>query len=413
MLDTRDGFFIYLYILLLLLLISVPYSNGTSYAVVTSPFAITAPELLSLFSIILIIIHLINYKYITFPQGIMIDSFTVGLIISSILISSYINNIDGFNTIFGHLIWIYVFYSIILFITILLDNPNALARSLILTAVGAATIAILQSVFGLFLDFGRPMVGRDIGWVTLPISRAAGPYGSYGSYGILLLTSLPVTMYAILNKNRQKIFQNGIILKSLGCVLVAGLIISQSRSTWTLCIIFLFVLVLTYLSRNHSRSLFIIFLLFGSVAAVLGISVIIVNIGLENVSSRLEANYVAAQLFFKDPLFGVGFGSFRNLATEYGVEIVVHNFFFETLVTAGLFGIIPLIFILLLNISRLIKILHHNGSSDPVSVAIFIGCSLALGEALFFRGIYSEEFWLVLAIMSGIYHYHFNRNPPV
>lgn len=131
--------------------------------------------------------------------------------------------------------------------------------------------------------------------------------------------------------------------------------------------------------------------------------------------TRLILNVSAIQMFIDYPIFGVGHSNFYNMfSNEFymipGVPIAtnvtyIHSWFFNVLAEQGLFGTIPLCFLLILVLVDLRKIISQAISKEErlIGIILFSLFFSLIAFEMFYPDFYDELILPVLGGMIGAY----------
>lgn len=222
---------------------------------------------------------------------------------------------------------------------------------------------------------------------------------------------LTYTIYHILkNINRKKIkLYNVIIIPVL-----INWVLSLSRSGWILGLLVFFVLLLLKLNnrlkeKNKSSLLFtsVFFIIIGLLLSIL------YQIGGINTKadwsffSRFYLWGAALQLFFLNPLVGVGLGAYQFHALHNINDLVVqlnpfpHNLFLRILAEFGIIGF--LLFIGM--IAQIFKFIYLKGVSQDkriIYIIFLLGITAYLIQGFVVEFLSSRYFWLYLGIFNYV-----------
>lgn len=239
------------------------------------------------------------------------------------------------------------------------DIPSFI-DALSLSAIVSSVLAIWQflrqeSVGGLWYFLGERIFNiSTIGISTVNLdSQILRPYGTFPHPNVLAFFLFATIVFSSLRivhekKNYEKIFLSlTIFVSSL------ALILTFSRTSLFLLILFSFYIIYTKAKTNTVRFLFILFFL-----AILVIFYLTQHIGsnffLRGIDFRQELFYQSFQIFVNNLYFGIGINNFfihqAQLITEISPVIFQppHNIFVLAFLQLGIFGfwIFPAVFVL-------------------------------------------------------------------
>lgn len=124
--------------------------------------------------------------------------------------------------------------------------------------------------------------------------------------------------------------------------------------------------------------------------------------GIDITNGRSELYSMAVNLFKENPMFGIGWGGFRNYARTYLDNISnVHNVYLQVFCELGLIGGLPflgILFGILAHAIRSYKRYKQTSTSDHICFSLFTILFLFI-YSLFDNAIYHDEFWLLFSII--------------
>lgn len=244
--------------------------------------------------------------------------------------------------------------------------------------------------FALFLYnilIGRPLSYR----ITLYDYNTLSPV-------ILLILSIVIFQYLKNNSNNKLILL--ILFISLSSVL------PQTRSyILATALLLIYLYIKTLASLNFSKSITMI-----GITALSAFLILKFNIldpiftrfqsavdGDQNVSERFVEYNLAKNLFFNNPLMGIGFGADFNV--RHG-ELVnyIHSFPYYLLANLGFFGVVPFSFILLLALFMFFKVKSFEVKSIIISglVMTFYSAFFAIYKWFSFGLIVGLVIWFII-----------------
>jgi O-antigen ligase len=195
------------------------------------------------------------------------------------------------------------------------------------------------------------------------MNRFPYPFMHPNSAGLLLCMSIPLALATVFSQNG---WLRGVMLGSLGTQF-AGLILTYSRGAWLGCVISLSAVSL--MAKNLRRCVLALSLI--GLVALLAIAPLRHRVmTLENpvddeaVAGRVKFMTDAFIVGLKHPLFGVGYGRDRlregvkeDIPNSQQVGFIPHShsIYTEMLAETGLVGLGALMWMVLLNITRLVR----------------------------------------------------------
>lgn len=395
--------------LLSLFIIFMPYKP---YGLVTFYFTLALSDFALLgVSLITVLAEGILRK-LQFPRPLFTDGV---LVCGFIIVAASSSTLNGnANAVYATTLitWLAVIYGLTSFVIISKGSLQIAVRAVIISACIVSFIAIGQSFFGVFMDIGRPAPARMIGPITIPVERSAGPYGTYGRFGMLLLLAFPAVLLERLDPETPSLFPNRWSVNAILLLLTVGILISQTRGTWIAAIVVTSITLAIYgkrkLSPQQQRQALV-------VSAICLIPVLIfallemVEMNVSTVLIRLKVYTIAVHVFMDNPIFGVGYQHFIPAASQYSEVTAIHNVFLEVLATLGLIGAVIFGLLFLRVGTRLAKTMVNTADEGTLPVAIPIGAIGVIVQAQVVRGLYAQEFWFTLGLVTAAYFVTFSK----
>lgn len=289
---------------------------------------------------------------------------------------------------------------------VLVKDETVLRRVFTFFLILAVAISILNVLTAFQIIppiLERLSASRELGNYKVPFKGAAVLFGGRGTYGIFMHGILPMALLALMKGPTRFANWRRIYTVPAVIAILAGLVVTQSRSAWLGTLFILFFMSLFYLN-NMRISRKIIFAV--GVAATLFLYLLLASnfvtdvrdMSAETVSGRIGGYVLAVKSFGDNPVFGMGDSNPYFIAAQ-GHEL--HNTYLTVLVDNGLVGFIPFMMIFFMTFKRLMKILGRSIDYDHRFLAVslfgsFIGLST---EASFYQGYFVKNFWMVLALI--------------
>ncbi len=220
------------------------------------------------------------------------------------------------------------------------------------------------------LVFPRYIADPELG---IHWGRARGPFLVSASLGITLVFCF-FNNFFLASRNDGP---PRVLIYLVNLLMLPAIFFTQTRSVWLAMVVCSVLwLVLSRKIRNKV-AIFLVFLAGG----IIGFSIFYTNLlspqrergGVTDpypVYARLGLVKITGQIFREYPLFGVGFGHFRDFATKYaqdptskyirfGSRLIEHNNFLSILAECGLVGLV-LYFLVFLNVFQHSRTLYHR-----------------------------------------------------
>lgn len=267
------------------------------------------------------------------------------------------------------------------------------------------SILIILEGFDIF-SIGAQYSKRSFFGFQMPFYKATGLPLSDGKIGTMIG---PVFLLLLLNIFFYKDRFTKLLFRHFQLLLIlAGIIICQSRSGWlalSVCLAYLFSSFFGKYTRFFTKFL----LLFGGIF-------ILVNSGLffkslvgegiyaYNVFHRGNSNLFAFTKFIESPIIGVGhsnlnFIEFSELHGNQWIETAVHNLFFDQLGSNGITGFIPLIGLFIVYFSFVEKLYLQSIRLNANRIKLFciwlkLSMIFIVIELNLYKGFYNEYLFL-------------------
>ncbi len=279
----------------------------------------------------------------------------------------------------------------------------------------AALIGLLSLVHAsgfLPVPFGqRTKPPRTFGPFRMPFPRTLGHPMSHNKFGILASVSLAtVTQTGLGGKGIiEPIWASGVLL----ALTVLGVLITQTRGPYLTVLVAIGLSAYLLLLRKRQRPwyssprgswgaavLYLGLLILANVLFPVLAPDFLLDVGgprdVYSALGRVDANVVAWRLFTESPFLGIGHGNFDQY---HNGETGIHNHLLEQLASTGLVGGAPyVLFHVLVLVSALRQLGHHQGLSQAVSRVLCVSVLATLFAYQFFPGFFVSTF----AVISGL-----------
>lgn len=198
----------------------------------------------------------------------------------------------------------------------------------------ALSVANVAQALGIVPEIGRMGLARGVGQWTLPVPRSS-PIEIFGTYNVLAFTALALSGARFeAARLEHGATQTRVVYMVAGVVIVAGIVITQSRSA----LLALVAVVALFAETGRHRVTRAVLLLAAVAVAVHYLSMVetvIVEVDPRGVVNRLTTFRIAWDAFKRSPLFGIGW-NLTLLVNDNGS--LVHNSFLALLGYLGLVG---------------------------------------------------------------------------
>jgi putative inorganic carbon (hco3(-)) transporter len=412
----------------LLLLVFVSYVRFSDVMIIFHGFPSTAKPLVALLAGALLIRWLVYHE---FPKGWRLPLLLIGLYLGfSYLSLFYARNQATTLTAVADLLDDAIIAMLIVLLLQRKENISLVAWTLISVGAFLGTISVFQYITGAygnnFWGFAQASLSNIAGETSG--YRISGPFGDPNFYAQVMVVLVPIAFDRLVNARR-------LVLRMLSgytlMVVVLTIIFTFSRGG------FLALLVVSSITIVRYRP---------SVETVLGSLVVIAALlaflpanytdrintlgsflpgapatdPKKEVSFRGRLNeYAVGLLMFADnPVIGVGYKNYPSYYLEYSPRVGIdprrqerapHSLYIEILAEQGMIGMI--IFSLVLGYafraairsSRLFVVMNQPDYAGMAS-AIIVGMIGYLTFAVFIHGAFPRPFWVLVAIMFGLYN---------
>ncbi|MCL5886909.1 MAG: O-antigen ligase family protein [Actinobacteria bacterium] len=292
------------------------------------------------------------------------------------------------------------------FLTVtLISNTKTLDRTLLALGVCATVVAgfaIIQAVayrfLGLTLGIGRVLetIGRDI---ALPMPRVTATFHDPNFFGCFLLIALPALLYlglfgALARRHR-------FLVAIAAALLSGGLFLSYSRGAWLGMLIALLGILYFWVRQHFSnKSRPVVLAGIAATASLFSVAFfdlvrvpfdLLIALNPESALYRLDLWARVLDTFTANPLFGIGFGGFVH---QYGTD--THNAFMHLLVSIGLFGFLPFLFLYLNTVLTGVGNLKTH-----LGAALFVSLVGAFTATMFIDIILNKSIWFLLGLVNA------------
>lgn len=231
------------------------------------------------------------------------------------------------------------------------SKVRVISYSILISGVVSLIGAFLQSYAmpqsDIFIDRFRKSHQNRLKMLglNLPFVRSTGFAGAFGSYGLFVLGSY----YVLLSKyifSRKRRIKSGIYLIFSILILLAGLLFSQSRSTFLAALVSTVIHILLNLAKNINgkKLLLIIGLLFIVLLSSYYIYEVLYSIGGIGFERRIYQYKIAIKNLQLAPWLGIGFVDVENIL---GTSRVIHSSWLSVLTQGGVFSFLIYLSVLL------------------------------------------------------------------
>lgn len=291
---------------------------------------------------------------------------------------------------------------------ILIKDETVLRRVFTVLMLVSVFISVLNIMvafeavpYALASALGRLTRSRELGVFRMPFVGSAVLFDNRGTYGIFMHAILPLVLLAFLRGPTKFAYWKRIYTLPAFFVILAGIIVTQSRSSWAGTLLILFFMPLLYLSEMRiSRKV-----IAATIIAMVTLYMLpgyfysdVKNMSAASVDVRISGYRLAEKLFIDNPILGAG-DSNQYFISDQGV--ILHNTFFTVLVNNGLVGFIPFMTIFFITFRRIVNMLRRSVDyDDRLLAASLFGTLIGIStESFFYQGYLVKNFWMVLALI--------------
>jgi O-antigen ligase len=276
-----------------------------------------------------------------------------------------------------------------------------LVRIYLWSAVVCALFGIAQILLYMFMGITIGRVDNLVGESLLLVPRVSSTWIDPNIYGLFLFPAIPMVWGVLKNRWLQA---------SALAILVIGVLLSYSRTTWisTFITICLF-LTLVFLFRNgqadwkffRKRLVVVVLVAFVFIAIVIKVGIIskLVSMNPDSLTSRLSMSRVGLGYFFESPLIGMGPLNFLQVS-----HVFTHNSYLSVLIEYGLVGALPWFGLIALTLGYGMKTIIRSGQRDAwiLNAALFCGYVGLLIGGLAIEIQNFKVLWLMSALLIGL-----------
>ena len=234
-------------------------------------------------------------------------------------------------------------------------------------------------------------VSLTANYVVIGVAVSVSRYGR-GKVKYFLLTIYFILALLCINRRSE------VVACCFSLVLVLFLKLKKEHKAIALGLfIFLVVLCMVIISLLKSK----LWTYNGSNRLLLSLSDLLYNKDISN--GRNSLYKVAWDLFCEHPLFGVGFGRFRNEGSRILSNVTnVHNIYLQLLCEVGVVGSIVIYFALFILLKRaysVFSIENKKGVEQSTGCFAFFMVVYVLTVGIFDNPIFQDTFWLLLSVI--------------
>jgi len=314
---------------------------------------------------------------------------SVGMALSFVLPLALISDLEQYRKVFIFLI----------------ASALLLAFATILAGFGYVPEAY-QSIFATRMGTSRAIIGKCYTQAFM---------SSRGGYGCWLESALSMTMLSIFYK--KKLFLKNSALPLMAFILILGIVIPSSRSSWLAASSAIFIILL-FVLRQRFGFRYSIMLIVSSLTVLslykLGLIQPFVNnlyeMSPESVDRRFLIYRDALRVAIESPIFGWGYRAYEMRLGSIFPGMEIHNVFLSTFVSNGILALIPLIFIWGISFYLCLQTIMRPISETTrlFGISIFASLIAILIEAQFYGG-GDKIMWLMLGLTNCLYKLNNNQ----
>ncbi|MDB9253338.1 O-antigen ligase family protein [Halorubrum ezzemoulense] len=292
----------------------------------------------------------------------------------------------------------YLLVTTILFLYInSISDAERVLRAAFLSAVAINALTIIHSVtYPVGFPFGQAYLGqRTVVGVTVPFQRTLGlPNITYGAFGMMSMVGTPYYLYKGI-KNRCIITLFGVSLVLL------GVLITQSRSTWVATSLAVFIVISGYVlkeTRKKTKIAYVLAIVIPAIALVPSSIKSLISIKSSTFSSRTEQYRIALELLQSNPVTGVGLSNVNQFYSAYAI----HSGFLRIGAEAGAFAFLTVVTVWAISLLFVSKGVFLSSAHYTIRVGVIAGIGAMIIEANMVPG-FGKAPWILLATGLGIY----------
>lgn len=211
-------------------------------------------------------------------------------------------------------------------------------HKVVCTILISASIVIFDAFFQKFIGTdpirGRALAMGDVG----NLNAITGPFSHYNALGSYITPVLFLTLAMFFFSEKKKIRLALIVFGFLGLI---ALLFTFSRSAWLAFVVTL-LFSLFFVKRGNRIKVTAILVLFFIVMLCIPElrNRFIYSFGNAGDSDRFRIWGIALKMFFENPIYGKGLGTFMTRVTDYALifPVYAHNCYLQLLAETGLLG---------------------------------------------------------------------------
>lgn len=303
------------------------------------------------------------------------------------------------------------------FLPVLVIKDFKQLRQIIYIMLFGAVFAMIVVIIQPYLPFNLSQitnVGRTVGDYQLPFARRSGLFTVYGYLGSYICFAYAISCISTVNKTALHYSK----LLTIFCVSVitAGIIVTQSRSTWLAALIvwsvtIIFIIKIQFqMSKVNQIIMSILFVGFSMSMVVKFDDIILLlnkNWDILINMKRASAEYRFYQiregfdLWKESPILGGGAAAWADSGVSH---MTLHNMWINILIQNGIVGLTSAVGLFAISLWRNYKIISNKKNHKMIqyiSIAFFAGISGIIMEASCVSGLAHQSTWLTLGLANG------------
>jgi O-antigen ligase len=382
-------------LVVLLTVFSLPFG---SYALAESVITVSVPNLLLPVSTLLIVLAR-RHQGLRVHEYHLLDLFVIILILCWGT-AAFVANAQPPRQVVTFVGYLLTYVVVGLYV----DSYVRLHRVMVTAFAAAVAISVLTLFSSLLeIPIGQPLIGhRTVLGIRIPFERTLGVPLTYGAYGMYLLAPLPYVAVDWLWRERSWLLGG-----CLGIVL-ASVVVSQSRSTWLAAIVAISVLGfgIVILGReipigDHAYRFLAGVSALTAVSAASVVPKVLIRIDRGTYRSRVKQYSETLEWLIRRPLIGVG-TDFSLL--ELPGESSPHNAFLINGLSMGLPVLAGFVVLFITTPIRLVRTILYSPSyrDQMIALSLLAGFSAVLVELQLLPQ-FSKAPWLILGAVAGFY----------
>ena len=261
-----------------------------------------------------------------------------------------------------------------------------------------------QSIFATRIGKSRAVIGK---YFTQSFMASRGGYGCW------LESALTIIMLSIFWK--RKFFLKNLTMPLIAVIIILGIIVPSSRSTWLSSFLATLV-IMSFVLRNRFRISYLIISIAGLLTILTLYEIGLIQPFIKNiyemnpmgVEGRFLGYSESLRIAIQNPLFGIGIGGYIQIG-KANLGMCIHNLFLSTLVSNGILGFLSLIFVCLLSFYLCVQIILRPATEAIKLFGVSLLASLIaiFTEANFYGG-GDKIMWLMLGLTNCLYLININ-----